>query len=62
MERKNKMANNKQLCPTCKTGQDTYLLDSKNPFCPYIHCHKGDSCTMYVPLEQNTDQFENVKK
>ena len=47
---------NNQLCPNCKTGQDTYLLDSKNPFCPYIQCHKGNTCSMYVPLKQNTEQ------
>lgn len=52
---------NKQLCPTCKTGQDTYLLDSKNPFCPYIHCHKGNTCSMYVPLKQNTAQVTERK-
>ena len=49
-----KPKNNKQLCPTCKTGQDTYLLDSRNPFCPHLHCYNGKTCTAYVPLE-NTD-------
>lgn len=29
-----KTENSKQLCPTCKVGQDTYLLDNRNPFCP----------------------------
>ncbi len=44
--------NTGQLCPTCKTGQDTYLLDNKNPFCPYLHCHNGTDCTMYKPIEK----------
>ncbi len=48
--------NNEQICPTWKTGQDTYLLDNQNPFCPYIHCHNGKACSMYVPLKHNTEQ------
>lgn len=46
-----KPKNNKQLCPTCKTGQDTFLLDNRNPFCPYLHCHNGKTCSAYEPLE-----------
>ena len=53
---KMKQKNNEQLCPKCQTGYDTYLLDNKNPFCPYIHCHKGTSCTMFKPLKENTDR------
>ena len=44
--------NSKQLCPTCKTGQDTYLLDNRNPFCPYLHCYNGKTCTMYRSIKQ----------
>ena len=50
-----KQKNNEQLCPKCQTGYDTYLLDNKNPFCPYIHCHNGTSCAMFKPLKENTD-------
>lgn len=39
-----------QLCPNCRTGKETYLLDKKEPFCPYIQLHKGDSCVKYSPL------------
>ena len=53
-----KPKNNNQLCPTCKTGQDTYLLDNRNPFCPYLHCHNGKTCSAYEPLE-NTDGGNN---
>lgn len=42
---------NKQLCPSCKTGQDTYLLDSKNPFCPFLHMHSGGNCRAYVRIK-----------
>ena len=51
-----KQKNNEQLCPKCQTGYDTYLLDNKNPFCPYIHCHNGTRCTMFKPLKENTDR------
>jgi len=48
------MSNEKSLlCPNCKTGQDTYLLDSKNPFCPYLGSHIGKTCAMFVPLEKD---------
>ena len=47
-----KTENSRQLCPTCKVGQDTYLLDNRNPFCPYLHCHNGKTCSAYVPLEK----------
>lgn len=50
-----KQKNNEQLCPKCQTGYDTYLLDDKSPFCPYIHCHNGKSCTMFKPLKENTN-------
>lgn len=57
-----KQKNNEQLCPTCKTGQDTYLLDSRNPFCPYIHCHNGTSCTMYKPIDKQNNPPDSVKE
>ena len=42
-----------KLCPTCKTGKDTYLLDERNPFCPYLHFHNGTSCKMYQKLNKS---------
>ncbi len=43
---------NKQLCPKCKTGADSYLLDNKSSVCPYMHLHNGKSCPMFK--EMNT--------
>ena len=51
-----KPKNNPQLCPTCQTGKDTYLLDGRNPFCPHLHCHNGTSCTMYQPLKKKNQR------
>lgn len=44
---------NAELCPNCKTGADSYLLDSKNPFCPYQHLHNGQTCIMFERLKGN---------
>ena len=44
--------NKKYLCPNCKTGQDTYLLDSRNPFCPYIQYHDGDKCLVFRAISK----------
>jgi len=53
---------NKQLCPNCQTGKDNFLLDRHSPTCTYIHCHKGDYCSMYVPLKDNDDFVKNDRK
>lgn len=48
------MKDNKDyLCPKCKTGQDTYLLDNRNPFCPYLSFHNGDNCSMFKPMSKS---------
>lgn len=39
-----------QLCPNCKTGLGTYLVDRRSPFCPYIFHHNGTICSKFVPL------------
>lgn len=49
-----------KLCPTCKTGKDSYLLDERNPFCPYLHFHNGTSCKMYQKI--NKSQPDTDKK
>ena len=43
--------NDKKLCETCKTGADAYKLDKREPMCPYLSCHNGKTCSMYVPIE-----------
>ena len=51
--------NKDQLCPKCKVGRDSFLLDNKNPFCPYITCHTGDTCSKFVLLIQSDDSKDN---
>ncbi len=43
--------NNKQLCPVCQTGKETYELDQRSPCCPYIACHNGTKCGWYKKIE-----------
>lgn len=41
------------LCPDCKTGQDSYLIDENSPVCPYLNCYNGYNCAYYVPITGN---------
>lgn len=45
-----RIQNNPQLCPNCKTGYDSYLLDNRSPFCPYLQYHNGESCKRFIPI------------
>lgn len=40
-----------QLCPNCQTGHDTYMLDNKEPFCPFLHMHRGGECRAYIRIQ-----------
>ena len=53
---------NTQLCPNCKTGRDSYLLDSKELFCPYIHFHNGVTCSQFAPITENETEDEQNGK
>ena len=39
-----------QLCPNCRTGKETYLLDKTEPTCPFIQLHNANGCVKYSPL------------
>lgn len=47
-----------QLCPRCKTGRDSYLLDNRSPFCPYLYLHKGDRCARFEEIPQSEYDIE----
>ena len=34
-------------------GMDSYILDNKSPFCPYLHLHTGDSCAKFVKMNES---------
>lgn len=47
--------NNKQLCPKCKTGAESYRLDPKSELCPYLVYHTSKECKMYAPLDNENE-------
>lgn len=47
------MNKNKYLCSTCKTGMESYFLDSRTSMCPYIQYSNGDICPFYVSIRQS---------
>ena len=51
-----------QICPSCDTGKKTYLLDPKEPFCPYLNHNKGNFCNMYVPLIKTEQLISKIHK
>lgn len=50
--------NNSQLCPNCKTGYDSYLLDNRSSFCPYLRYHDGTECRMFVAIKVSDYDIE----
>ena len=59
MENKNKPK--KLLCPDCKTGMESYIIDENSPVCPYLDCYDGYNCGYYVPMEDSADDGELSK-
>ncbi|OQB13481.1 MAG: hypothetical protein BWY15_01778 [Firmicutes bacterium ADurb.Bin193] len=41
---------NKQLCPKCQTGKNSYILDPKSAFCPHIACLNKNECSCFTPM------------
>lgn len=50
-----------QICSSCETGKQTYMLDPREPFCPYLHLNNGIACNMYEPLKKE-EQVKNHKE
>lgn len=44
---------NRQLCPKCKTGAESYRLDPKSPMCPYLQYHNVERCPFFVPIKES---------
>ena len=49
----------KHLCLSCKTGKESYELDSRSEVCPYLSCYnsKKKICRFYKPLETDKKPF-----
>lgn len=50
---------NNNLCQNCKTGADTLSLDEREPMCPYMVCHNGETCSMFVPPGNTANNDKN---
>ena len=52
----------KILCPSCKTGRDSYIIDPASPACPYVSCYNGFRCAYYVPVNdaEEKDFFQKI--
>lgn len=46
------MNSNNMICPNCRTGEESYKLDSRSPFCPYIQLYKSGACAKYDPIDK----------
>lgn len=47
---KTKYKKRKILCPNCKTGQESYIIDPHSSECPYFTCYNGFRCVYYTPI------------
>ena len=48
---------NEFLCPNCERGKESYILDSRSPFCPYIKCHTGSECAMFKKIKTENNKL-----
>lgn len=46
------MFRKKKLCPKCKTGKESYMLDKHSEVCPYIYCYKNGKCAYFKPIKK----------
>ncbi len=59
---KTKKRKRKILCPDCKTGEESYIIDPNSPVCPYFSCYNGFRCTYYVPRKEKRTKGILLKK
>gem|GEM_PF-4631804 len=50
--------NNKQepLCTHCLTGKESYILDNKQCFCPYVNMYENNMCAMFCELSGDVNK------
>lgn len=49
-EDKDATSHQRQLCPRCRIGKESYERDRQSTTCPHIFCLKDGKCQYYVPL------------
>ena len=48
------------LCPNCKTGRESCVIDENSPACPYLSCYDGYDCGYYNPISMDEDAVEEI--
>lgn len=59
---KTKKRKRKILCPNCKTGEESYIIDPSSPVCPYFSCYNGFWCGYYVSRKEKDKRSIFLKK
>ena len=58
----NKKKPKRIICPDCKTGKDSYLIDENSPVCPYIDSYDGYNCSFYESISGEVIVEEKEEK
>lgn len=54
--------NNTKICSICRTGMETYQLNPRELFCPYLHFIKENECKMFNRLSELNDDVGGNRK
>ena len=49
------------LCPNCKTGRESCMVDENSPVCPYLSCYDGYDCGYYKPISMDEGAVEEIE-
>lgn len=48
-----KMYLEKQICPKCKVGKESFELDKHSETCPHIECWEDGKCPFFKPIDDH---------
>jgi hypothetical protein len=51
----------KRLCSSCKVGKDSYKIDKRSLFCPYLIYHNGKACAFYKSITEEDGKGSKKK-
>lgn len=43
----------KQICPKCKVGKESFELDKHSETCPHIECWEDGKCPFFKPIDDH---------
>ncbi|MBE7047327.1 MAG: nitrous oxide-stimulated promoter family protein [Ruminococcaceae bacterium] len=44
------------LCPQCKTGKESYILDSQSENCPYLEYYNNEGCLYFISIKSSSNE------